>query len=123
MTWKKLRDYYVIHSLEWNLTPKKSTCGDQVFGTFSCGILGPVRYLIVLIPDLCHLSYFYWVCDKNMIIKVSVFDITYYWSGCVKLLICRIAVNPQIMGYDGSWSSQSVHIDQTALLSHLIFTY
>ena len=26
--------------------------------TFSCGILVQVWYLIVLIPDLCHLSYF-----------------------------------------------------------------
>ena len=26
--------------------------------TFPCGILGQVCYLIVLIPDLCHLSYF-----------------------------------------------------------------
>ena len=25
--------------------------------TFSCGILGPVWYLIVLFPDLCRLSY------------------------------------------------------------------
>ena len=29
-----------------------------VFVTFPCGILGPVWYLIVSIPDLCHLSYF-----------------------------------------------------------------
>ena len=28
------------------------------FVTFLCGILGQVWYLIVLIPDLCHLSYF-----------------------------------------------------------------
>ena len=28
------------------------------FVTFPCGILGHVRYLIVLFPDLCHLSYF-----------------------------------------------------------------
>ena len=27
--------------------------------TFPCGILGQVWYFIVLIPDLCHLSYFY----------------------------------------------------------------
>ena len=26
--------------------------------TFTCGILGQVWYLIVSIPDLCHLSYF-----------------------------------------------------------------
>ena len=29
-----------------------------VFVTFPCGILGQVRYLILSIPDLCHLSYF-----------------------------------------------------------------
>ena len=29
------------------------------FITFPCGILGQVWYLIELIPDLCHLSYFY----------------------------------------------------------------
>ena len=28
------------------------------FATFPCGILGQVWYLIVLIPDLCRLSYF-----------------------------------------------------------------
>ena len=29
-----------------------------VFVTFSCGILGQMWYLIVSIPDLCHLPYF-----------------------------------------------------------------
>ena len=29
-----------------------------VFVTFPCGIMGQVWYLIVLISDLCHLSYF-----------------------------------------------------------------
>ena len=29
-----------------------------VFVTFSCGILGQVWYLIVLIPDLCRHSFF-----------------------------------------------------------------
>ena len=28
-----------------------------VFVTFPCGVLGQVWYLIVLIPDLCHLTY------------------------------------------------------------------
>ena len=28
-----------------------------VFATFPCGILGQVWYLIVSIPNLCHLSY------------------------------------------------------------------
>ena len=31
---------------------------NYVFVTFPCGILGQVWYLIVSIPDLCHLSYF-----------------------------------------------------------------
>ena len=30
-----------------------------VFVTFPCGIQGQVLYLIISIPDLCHLSYFY----------------------------------------------------------------
>ena len=30
-----------------------------IFVTFPCGILGQMWYLIVLFPDLCHLSYFY----------------------------------------------------------------
>ena len=29
-----------------------------VFVTFPCGLLGQAWYLIVSIPDLCHLSYF-----------------------------------------------------------------
>ena len=29
-----------------------------VFVSFPCGMLGQVWYLTVLIPDLCHLSYF-----------------------------------------------------------------
>ena len=29
------------------------------FVTFPCGILGHMKYLIVLIPDLCRLSYFH----------------------------------------------------------------
>ena len=29
------------------------------FVTFPCSILGQVWYLIILVPDLCRLSYFY----------------------------------------------------------------
>ena len=38
-----------------------------VFVTFPCRILCQVLYLIVSIPDLCHLYYFYWnvYCDKT----------------------------------------------------------
>ena len=32
-----------------------------VFVTFPYGILGQVWYLIVLLPDLCQLSYFNWL--------------------------------------------------------------
>ena len=43
-----------------------------VFVTFSCGILGWVRYLIVSIPDLCRLSYFhiqtmFWMHRRNIL--------------------------------------------------------
>ena len=31
-----------------------------VFVTFSCGILGQVCYLILLIPDLCRISHFHY---------------------------------------------------------------
>ena len=37
-----------------------------VFVTFLCGILGQVWYLIVLIPDICRLSY----CADKCIISV-----------------------------------------------------
>ena len=43
------------------------------FVTFECGILGQVLYLIVSIPDLCHLSYFdvtYW---SNVFLSVLAF--------------------------------------------------
>ena len=36
-----------------------------VFVTFPCGILGQVWYLIVSIPDLCCLSYFYKSNNNN----------------------------------------------------------
>ena len=36
------------------------------FVTFPCGILGQVWYLIVLIPDLCRLSYFDSFCDDAL---------------------------------------------------------
>ena len=43
-------------------------CG---FVTFPCGILGQVWYLIVSIPDLCHLSYFYHIVKINIIYVYS----------------------------------------------------
>ena len=39
------------------------------FVTFQCGILGQVWYLIVLIPDLCHLSYFYYEIAVHIFTK------------------------------------------------------
>ena len=35
----------------------------SIFVTFPCGILGQVWYLIVSFPDLCRLSYFYYMID------------------------------------------------------------
>ena len=37
-----------------------------VFLTFPCGILGQVWYLIVMIPDLCLLTYFVYQCLDNV---------------------------------------------------------
>ena len=54
------------------------------FVIFPCGILGQVWYLIVLIPDLCSLSYF----------KQLYFPDTrcYPSSGSTKALCCHIAI-------------------------------
>ena len=41
-----------------------------VFVTFPCGFLGQVWYLIVLIPDLCQLSYFIHM-NPSLSIKAS----------------------------------------------------
>ena len=41
---------------------------DFVFVTFPCGNLGQVWYLIVSIPDLCHLSYFVMEAEYNSIV-------------------------------------------------------
>ena len=43
------------------------------FVTFPCCILGQVWYLIVSLPDLCHLSYFYFKiseCEEVSIIII-----------------------------------------------------
>ena len=50
-----------------------------VFVTFPCGILGQGMYLIVLIPDLCHLSYFDVFAD---FFKINVFKIFFRKSFC-----------------------------------------
>ena len=44
----------------WERTDHLAIVGDvyRIFVTFSCGILDQVWYLIVSLPDLCHLSYF-----------------------------------------------------------------
>ena len=56
------------------------------FVTFPCGILGQVWYLIVLIPDLCGLSYF----DHSHLEKCVCFEIpnlerTYFFLGLLLL--------------------------------------
>ena len=42
----------------WEWADLLALVGD-VFGTFPCGILGQMWYLIVSFPDLCPLSYVY----------------------------------------------------------------
>ena len=42
---------------------------DCVFVTFPCGILGQVWYLIVSIPDLCHLSHYDHILKKLILYK------------------------------------------------------
>ena len=57
-----------IHCVLWSLAGKELTSWLSfvmfhcVFVTFPFGILGQVWYLIVSIPDRCHLSYFYSYC-------------------------------------------------------------
>ena len=47
----------------WERADLLALVGDVycIFVTFPCGILGQVLYLIVSLPDMCHLSYFYWI--------------------------------------------------------------
>ena len=40
------------------------------FASFSCGILGQVRYLILSIPNLCRLSYFQSFIDVIIPLRV-----------------------------------------------------
>ena len=46
-----------------------------VFVTFPCGILGQVWYLIVSIPDLCHLSYFTYLNLLFLCIRLIMSDL------------------------------------------------
>ena len=46
-----------------------------VFVTFPCGILGQVWYLIVSIPDLCHLSYFIYLNLPFLCIRLIMSDL------------------------------------------------
>ena len=52
-----------------------------VFVTSPCGILGQMWYLIVSVPDLCHLSYFYKVYLTLMyfLLENVAFDMTDFW--------------------------------------------
>ena len=52
---------------------------NYVFGTFPCGILGQVRYLIVSIPDLCRLSYFYEGFTGVYLLDFFCSGIQFYW--------------------------------------------
>ena len=49
---------------------------DCICVTFSCGILGQVGYLIVSIPDLCRLSYFF---SLSLSLLKSIFLISHHF--------------------------------------------
>ena len=57
-----------------------------VFVTFQCGIPGQVWYLIVLIPDLCHLSYFVNMTPLLRMIHVSMTHTQNNFVRAMKLL-------------------------------------
>ena len=49
-----------------------------VFVTFPCGILGQVWYLIVSIPDLCHLSYLENIADPDVLLQNAAFHLDFH---------------------------------------------
>ena len=57
-----------ITNLTWDLN---EACVLIVFCHFPCGILDQVWYLIVSIPDHCHLSYFGVVGGIRLYIKIE----------------------------------------------------
>ena len=57
-----------------------------VFVTFPCGFLGQVWYLIVLIPDLCHLSYFHYM-PGFQVIFFSYEHFYMYWQDENKICV------------------------------------
>ena len=70
-----------------------------VFVTFPCGIMGQVWYLIVSIPNLCHLSYFngtismlFWfilICRKQ--IKLLLGDkVKFYYRRKIKKIVLKL---------------------------------
>ena len=81
--------------ISFSLLPEKglTSCLSLVmftcaFVTFSCGILGQVWYLIVSIPDLCHIIYFEisWEADNSQ--KVLICSLYYVveaklWKYCL----------------------------------------
>ena len=56
-----------------------------VFVTFPCGILGQVWYLIVLIPDHCHLSYF----EAGIRFELYKYLVRSYFP----LVLCRVVIS------------------------------
>ena len=56
----------------WEKADLLALVGDVycIFVTFPCVILGQMWYLIVLFPDLCHLSYF----KKNVDLFIHTFN-------------------------------------------------
>ena len=61
-----------------------------VFVTFLCIIMGQVWYLVVSIPDLCHLSYLGWIAMQCVIV---VFHDHTYWLYLSSYRFIHFAVN------------------------------
>ena len=57
------------------------------FVNFPCGILGQVWYLIVLFPDLCHLSYFKTNLSPSVMFLLTV-PTQCFFCGSILLFVC-----------------------------------
>ena len=66
-----------------------------VFVTFPCGILGQVWYLIVSIPDLCHLSYFERT-QNSLAVRLKINYTKNYKAGFVKCNVLQLRHKSQI---------------------------
>ena len=81
-----------------------------IFVTFPCGILGKVWYLVVLIPDLCHHSYFKPCPHFHMTISI---DVKHKHNSCqwawIPLTGSASAVYAQIKGFSSGEGAFDCH--------------